>query len=71
MAPACVRVAVALALRADLGDEPLPVRVRGHIARVDSDVAAVLGKLGAQTGGHAVDAAVKISLYARSLAVKR
>jgi hypothetical protein len=71
MTPACVRVAVALALRAVLRDVPLAVRVRGHVARVDSDVAAVLGKLGAQTGGHAVDAGSRISLYARSLAVKR
>jgi hypothetical protein len=47
------------ALAPTLADEPLTVRVRGHVGPVDGDVAAKLGKLGVQGGGHAVNAAVQ------------
>jgi hypothetical protein len=46
-------------LAATLAHEPLAVGVGGHVGAVDGDVAAKLGKLRVQAGGHAVKAPVE------------
>ena len=50
MPPRCVRIGVCLALGAAVVEEPLPVRVRGHVGSVDSDLAAHVGMVFAQGG---------------------
>ena len=55
VAPGGVRVAVPLALRAVLTDEPLTVSERGHVARVDSDVSPQARERGLEGGGYAVE----------------
>ena len=52
-------LAVPLALRAVLGQEPLAVSVGGHVRGVDSHVAAHVGKLDAQGRGDPGEAGVK------------
>ncbi len=56
MAPGGVRVAVRLALRAVVVEEPLTVRPSGKVARVDGYLAAHLGVMLAERGGECVEA---------------
>jgi len=56
VAPGGVGIAVALALRAVLGQEPLAVRVGAHVARVDADMLAHRRKFGAQRRHDAIQA---------------
>src|SRR5206468_2154503 len=54
--PGCVRVAVDLALRASVVEEPLAVAVGGHVARVDSNLAAHVRVLLPERSGKRVQA---------------
>jgi hypothetical protein len=71
VAPGGVGVAVALALRAVLGEVALAVGVGGQVGAVDGDVAAHVRVLGVQGRGHGVDAACEQVAVDAQLAVKR
>jgi hypothetical protein len=67
VSPGGVRVGEPLPLRAVLGDEPLAVRVRGEVGGVDSEVASVLGKLGADRLYEPFETCVERRLEAHEL----
>ncbi len=59
VSPRGVRVGVAFALRPVLGEEPLAVRVGGHVGGVDRDVPAIVGQLGTEGRAHGGKACVE------------
>ena len=56
MAPACVRIGVGLALRPPVVDEPLAVRVGGHVGGVDGNLPAHVRVVLAQRSRQRVQA---------------